>query len=345
VDLPSGIGEAREPDAFVADFTYIPGVPKGPALETGNTDFTGRIRFLEIDPFKRADKAEEQGLGLVSPHYFRRLRGLRSATSDKRTFGHCIVLGGSREMPGALMMSVLGSLHAGAGLVTAAFPTSMAERVAGTIPEAMWRPLPVKSGGGFDVEAVRLVSQLVSRADALLIGPGMVMDRATTFAVCRIVRECKLPVVVDASALTQDVLAAVVGRPLTAGPVILTPHWGEFNRISGIRFDDISDASICEFSRKYRLLTILKGSPNRITDGNRTFILPAGGPVLARGGSGDILSGMLVTLLAQMPEEPLEAALNAVSWHGAAADALAREKGSVAVRTTEILPYLGKTLR
>jgi len=345
IDLPSGIGDSCEKDAFVADITYIPGVPKKPCFEKRNTDHVGRIRFLEVDPFVGDPESSEGGSAVVSPGIHTVLRRLRHARSDKRSFGHCLVLGGSNDMPGAVAMATMGALKGGAGLVTTAVPSPIIERLAGSIPESMWRSLPVQSGGGLDVESVRVASQLGSNADSFLIGPGLQMDRATTFAICRIVRETPLPLVVDASALTQDVMAAVLGRPLTAGPVVLTPHGGEFARISGQRSSSPSGEELRAFSQKFRVTTLLKGSPTWISDGKRVLALPVGGPVLARGGSGDILAGILTALLGQMPKDPLKAACIAASWHGAAADSLAREKGSVAVRTTELLHHLSASLR
>jgi len=145
--------------------------------------------------------------------------------------------------------------------------------------------------------------------------------------------------------LTQDTVGSVIGRPSFAGPVILTPHLGEFARLSSVAAANVRKEHLVEFSRKYRAITVLKGSPTRISDGERCIDVPVGGPVLARGGSGDILAGMMTTLLAQRPEDPLSAAIQAVSWHGAAANALAQDRGAIAVRTTEMLPYLSSTLR
>ena len=343
IDLPSGLGAEKDPDSFVADFTYIPGVAKTPCFDPNNADLVGRLRFLEIDPFM--DQSIEEKLELVaSPRSFMQLNQLRSSQSDKRSYGHCLILAGSSRMPGAAIMATLGSLQAGAGLVTTCSAGNAAQN-ASAAPEAMWRALPATNDGGLGMEAARIVVKEAQKCHALLIGPGLILDRTTIAALNRIIREITLPLVLDASALTLDIVGSVIGRPSFAGPVILTPHLGEFARLSGVAAVNVRKEHLIEFSRKYRTITVLKGSLTRISDGKRCINVPVGGPVLARGGSGDILAGIMTTLLAQTPEDPLSAAIQAVSWHGAAADALAQDRGAIAVRTTEMLPYLSSTLR
>lgn len=346
VDLPSGVGDGTDPGSFVADFTYIPGVAKEPCFDGSNAEKVGRIRFLEIDPFRGEQLAGEGHQDfLVSPESYKSVNRLRDANSDKRTYKHCLILAGSSHMPGAAIMATRAALQAGAGLVTTLTPASVAGHLASAAPEAMWRPLPMTPEGGLDVETVRIMAHLSQKAHAVLIGPGMLMDRATVFAVCRIIRETPLPLILDASALTQDIVSAVMGRPLTAGPVIITPHRGEYARILGLKEDPGDLEGFISFTRKYRLVSVLKGSPTLVCDGNHVVHAPSGGPVLARGGTGDLLSGILLTLLAQHPDSPLEAALLATTWHGAAADSLARENGAIAVRTTDLLPHFSKSLR
>lgn len=345
VDIPSGIGSDKsDPDAFRADFTYIPGVAKAPCFKREHAGAVGRIRFLEIEPFLD-QPADGTHRFVASPKWYRKINHLRLAEADKRAYGHCLVLAGSSRMPGAAIMSTLGSVQTGAGLVTSLSPANICSHIAGSVPEAMWRPLPLTHDGGLDVESVRIVAQFAQKGSSLLIGPGMVMDRPTVFSVCRIIRETPLALVLDASALLQDVLSAVAGRALTSGPVVLTPHRGEYARLLGSKDDPDNEETLLSFSRKYRVVTVLKGSPTLICDGQRIISVPVGGPVLARGGSGDILSGMILTQLAQCMEDPLDAVLRAITWHGAAADSLARHKGSIAVRTTEILDHLAASLR
>ncbi|MFO7726092.1 MAG: NAD(P)H-hydrate dehydratase [Oceanipulchritudo sp.] len=346
VDIPSGIGETADENCFRADFTCIPGVAKAPAFAPAHAGAVGRIRFLEIEPFLRQEGKAAAGQTLVaSPSLYQEINTIRPAGSDKRSFGHGLVLAGSPGMPGAAIMAVMGALGAGAGLVTGLVPASVSGGAAGVLPEAMWQPMPIRTGGGLDVGTVGLVSELSGKASAILIGPGLNTDRSTSFVVCRIVRETPLPVVLDASALTHEVVSAILGRRLDAAPVVLTPHRGECARLLGKNEDPDDEAALLRFCQKYRVVMVLKGSPTLVCDKERCIRVPAGGPVLARGGSGDILAGMLLTLLGQEPGDALRAALRAVTWHGAAADSLARESGAVAVRTTDLIGHLSTSLR
>lgn len=346
MDVPSGVGETSDERAFVADFTYVPGVAKESLFRAEHRAYTGRIRFLEVEPFLDQEAAGAAGRALVvSPGCFRRLNRLRPAVGDKRQYGHVLVLAGSPRMPGAALMATRAALQSGAGLVTCLMPGNLAPRIAGHAPEAMWQPLPLNREGGLEGESVRVVNQLAGRADALLIGPGMEMDKATVYAVSRVIRETEIPLVLDASALTQDIMSAVAARANRAGPLVLTPHEGEYLRMHGYREENAAEEQIPLYCQRFGCVLVLKRNPVLVATGEDWILAPHGGPVLARGGSGDVLSGMLACLLAQNPNDPRGAALDAVSWHAAAGEALARERGSHAVRTTEMLEFLPRVLR
>lgn len=344
VDVPSGVADAVDAAAFVADFTYMVGVPKRAVLAAAARRWVGRVRFLPLDVFA-ADAAPTKDC-LVHPRAYRALNGLRAAGADKRQFGHCLIFAGSLSMPGAAAMATAACLEAGAGLVTTLAPKEVALALAGSLPEAMWRLLPISNEGGVAVEAVQVTADAARRAQAMLLGPGLPADRTTRFTVSRLVREIPLPLVLDASALFPEILPAVMARPAAAGPVILTPHAGEWERLAGGMDSSTGpEAALKAFTLKYRVTVILKGSPSLIAREGRLLVAPVGGPVLARGGSGDLLAGILTALLGMQPDDPVQAACRAVTWHGAAADALARDAGQQAVRTTALLRYLSPVLR
>jgi hydroxyethylthiazole kinase-like uncharacterized protein yjeF len=344
IDLPSGVGETVDPGAFVADFTYLVGVAKRPAFAAAARAHVGRLRFLPLEVFAGDDAMTPERF--VHPRAYLTRNRLRPAQADKRQFGHGLIVAGSLSMPGAAAMATAACLEAGAGLVTTFAPKEVVTALAGSLPEAMWRLVPINNEGGVAVEAVPMAAELARRGGAMLIGPGLPVDRATRFTVSRLVREIHLPIVLDASALFPEILPAVMTRPASAGPVVLTPHAGEWERLTGGMDPGLSpEAALKAFSLKYRVTVLLKGVPSLVASEGALYFLPAGGPVLARGGSGDILAGMLLALLAQDARHPLEAVCAAVTWHGAAADSLAREKGQVAVRTTALLSHLSTVLR
>jgi NAD(P)H-hydrate epimerase len=340
VDVPSGVSDTPTDLAFRADFTYATGIVKTPLLAPVNAEWTGRIRLVDIGFFEKVyDGARSWPEEWLTEGVLEPLRRLRPSVADKRAYGHLLVVTGSRSYPGAQMLNVLGALRAGAGLVTALTPASHAGAFAAARPEAMWRACEEEADGGHGAATLAAARELWPRATAVLAGSGLGRGAHTRAMVQELVTECPLPLVLDADALTAEVLEAVGRRPKSAGPVVLTPHAGEFARIAG------AGADLKAFCRTHRVVTVLKGPLTRICDGARTWVSGFGGPVLARGGSGDLLAGIAGALLAQAPGDAFDAAARAAAWHGLAADALACAKGETGALTAELAGYLPEALR
>ena len=319
VDLPSA-------GRFRADFTYATGSVKAPILGDANA---GRLRYLDLGFFSGRERGPDRVLtaALLAP-----LAELRPPQTDKRSQGHLLVLGGSRSYPGAVLMSVLAALRSGAGLVTAFVPESLAAAFAARAPEAMWVGWPETPDGGLALEGRQLLQMRLARADALVIGPGLGREPESLALVADLVKSVKVPVLLDADALQPELVRA------RKGPLVLTPHAGEFARIAG-------KAALRAFCRKSRATIVLKGPVTRVGDSATVFLSFFGGPVLARGGSGDLLAGLIGGLLAQTPNDPVLAACRGAVWHGLAADGLARAFGQTAVQTTQLLDFLPGALR
>ncbi len=336
VDLPSGLDE---PGAFVADVTYATGILKTPLLNCGNA---GRLRYLDLGFFTdpEADRTVA-GLGeaspgsatpattiqwVITPQVLDPLRQLRPVASDKRHYGHLVLVGGSRSYPGAIAMSVAAALQSGVGLVTACVPESIAPAMAARWPEAMWLGCPETPDGGIAMESGLVIREKLARAQALLIGPGLGREPETQALVAELIRQADMPLVLDADALMPELVG------LGTAPRILTPHAGEWERIAAA-----VDPALCTVVRKGPITTIAhEGITYHGIDGS---------PVLARGGSGDILAGLIGGRLAAQPDAPLTAALQGVAWQGRAARSVARESGEVAVRTTAVIDHLNRALR
>jgi len=323
VDLPSGW---EAPEAFRADFTYATGIVKSPLLTLPNA---GRLRYLDLGFFPVPVEAPEC---VLTRRVLAPLQGWRDPHGDKRTFGHVFVLAGSRHYPGAALMAVLAALRSGAGLVSAFVPESLVPAFAAKVPEAIWVGCPETPDGGIALEARHLLVERWERANALVIGPGLGRERETAALAMELVKAAPVPVVLDADALQPDIIAAA------RTPLVLTPHAGEFARIAGKK-------SLQVYASSTGTTVVLKGSVTRIANGKTVVHSFFGGSVLARGGSGDLLAGLIGTQLAQSPKDPFGAACRGVVWHGLAADSLARSKGSTAVRTTQVLDHLSAVLR
>jgi len=331
VDLSSGLGEGA---AFVADFTYATGSVKTPVWGLANA---GRVRFLDLGFFTNCNLLGYTMRG-IGGGVLAELGGWRAAAGDKRTYGHLLVVAGSRRYPGAALMATEAALRAGTGLVTAAVPESLVPAFAARLPEAIWLGLPETPEGGLALEGLGLVREAFGRATAVLMGPGLGRERETLALAREIAKASPRPLVIDADALQPEIVAAG-----GAGAVarVLTPHAGEFARV--------------EAAIPAGAVVVRKGPVTRIERAGGGVGLAGadavcyhsffGGPVLARGGSGDLLAGIIGGLLAQGPEDALLAAARGVVWHGRAADLLARTRGAQAVRATELLDFLGSALR
>jgi hydroxyethylthiazole kinase-like uncharacterized protein yjeF len=339
VDLPSA-------GLVQADFTYATGIVKSAML--GNAT-AGRPRFLDLGFFGKGESGNER---VLTTEILAPLAALRSPLTDKRTYGHVVILGGSRSYPGAILMTVLAALRSGVGLVTAFVPETLAPAFAARAPEAMWVGWPETPEGSLALEGAALLKGRLERATALVIGPGMGREAETLALVTDLVKTCGIPVLLDADALQRDSIAAV------KTPLIVTPHAGEFARIAADRDEATwvveNGATLVLKGPVTRIIAVDHGhapsvspgmpaaSPARNVVTHHSFF---GGPVLARGGSGDLLAGLIGGLLAQTPEDPSLAACRGVVWHGLAADALARTHGQASVQVTQLLDFLPAALR
>jgi NAD(P)H-hydrate epimerase len=286
-----------------------------------------------FEPRKGAFAETSEGDRVLLPDVLTPLSRLRASQSDKRDYGHLFLIGGSRHYPGAILMSVLAALKSGAGLVTACVPENLVPAYAARAPEAMWVGLPEAPEGGLTPEALPIIAERWGRASAVHVGPGMGRSPATQALLLEIAKSASVPLVLDAEALLPDVVREA------RLPRILTPHIGEFARIA-------RGGSFKAFCAETGATVVLKGPVTCVAStATATYHGFFGGPVLSRGGSGDILSGLIGGLLAQSPGDPTLAACRGVVWHGLAADALARAHGQTSARVTELVELLPAVIR
>jgi NAD(P)H-hydrate epimerase len=309
-----------------------------------DNDLAGRVRYLDLGFFANQTPGTQR---VLTKEILGPLGVFRSPRSDKRSHGHLFVVAGSKSFPGAAMMTVLAALRSGVGLVTAFVPDSLVAAYAARVPEAIWIGWPETPDGGLALEGLQLLRARIERADALVLGPGMSREPETLALINELVKTATVPVLLDADALQTEIIREA------KTPMIVTPHAGEFARIA-------QAATIEEFAERTGVVVVLKAPVTRIAsldgdgipDGNRkktrvvtTYHSMFGGPVLARGGSGDLLAGIIGGLLAQTPTEPLLAAARGTVWHGIAADLLARAHGQVAANVTQLIDFMPAALR
>jgi NAD(P)H-hydrate repair Nnr-like enzyme with NAD(P)H-hydrate epimerase domain len=227
VDLPSGVGRENAPMPFRADFTYATGMVKAPVLSPAAAGSVGRLRYLDLG-FFAAGEPEGVTERMLTPQLLTPLGALRPAQTDKRTFGHLFVVGGSRSYPGAVVLAVRAALRSGVGLVTAFVPERLAPEYAARHPEAMWVGCPETVSGGLATGAVGLMQERLARATALLMGPGMGAEPEVLATMKGVVRSTAIPLVLDADALRPEVVTGLAGRAF-----VCTPHAGELQRLGG----------------------------------------------------------------------------------------------------------------
>ena len=265
----------------------------------------------------------------------------RPADSHKGDYGRALLIGGSRGMSGAISLAGLAALRSGAGLVTLAVPRTIQDVVAAFSPCYMTRELA--DDGRFVVaNAADEILKGAEQATAAAIGPGLGRGTATTDFVTRVYRELAAPLVVDADALFA--LASEPAGP-AAGPRILTPHPGEFSRLTGRPLDAkqrIDEA--VELAKKWsaaggNIVVVLKGQHTVVTDGRRLSLNQTGNPGMATGGTGDVLTGVITALLCQ-GLSPFDAARLGVHVHGLAGDLAAEKLGQVSLIASDLLDFL-----
>lgn len=265
----------------------------------------------------------------------------RDPWGHKGSFGKILLLCGSRGFTGAAYLAAMGALRSGAGLTFLGVPESIYAIEAVKLNEPVVFPLPDEDGK-LSFLAVNEIEKRLPQMDAVLIGCGLGQSRGVFSVVKAVLEGAKCPVVLDADGINvlaehKDILR---GRKY---PTILTPHDGEFLRFGGT-IGENRRASAAYFAREWNSIVVLKGHETCITDGQDSYHNRTGNPGMAVGGSGDVLAGIIVSLLGQgLP--PLEAAACGAWLHGAAGDICAREIGQYGMLPTDMLRALPRLLK
>jgi hydroxyethylthiazole kinase-like uncharacterized protein yjeF len=259
----------------------------------------------------------------------------RPADSNKGMYGHVLVIGGSSGKSGAPAMASLAALRSGAGLVTAAVAPSVLPLVAAVAPELMTQALAITSVGEISAENLSpdSLKALLKGMTVMAIGPGLGTDPETVEFVLGLLAQTKLPVVIDADAL--NALAKHIDRlpGIAAGrTLVLTPHPGEMGRLAGLSTKEVQADRIRiarEFATRNQVTLVLKGWRTLIAHPDGSIgINTTGNPGMAKGGSGDLLTGMVAAMLAQHRDDPARAVEAAVYLHGLAADITVCQPGA-----------------
>lgn len=350
VDIPSGLDADRGKPlgvAVQAQMTVTFGHPKVGVVIYPGLSYAGQLVVVDIGIHPKArdevspktELLEERDIGWLVPS--------RQPDTHKGSYGHLLVMAGSRGKTGAAILACRAAMRMGSGLVTLAAPRSLNTIFAGSLVEVMTEPLKDNSEEEIEPLTDQGWHRLLDKKSALLFGPGIGVKESTRNALRWLLRNLDVPWVIDADGLNN--LAADVERLRGAKtPPILTPHPGEMARLMGsdtatVGRDRVEAART--FARDHRCYVVLKGARTVMAslDG-KVFINPTGNPGMASGGTGDVLAGMLAGLLTQGLEEE-DALKLGVFLHGFVGDQAARARGEVGLIASDIIEGLPAGLR
>ena len=351
IDIPSGVsGETGKVLGICveADVTVTFGLPKiGLAVHPG-CDFAGRLVVADIGIPPAV--IEELGIkaNVTDEEYVLKRIPLRRKESNKGDYGKILIITGSTGMTGAGCLAGKAALRTGAGLVYLGVPAGLANVYDASLTEAVTLPLEDNGHGCLSAECAARILEKMGSMSAVAVGPGLTAGEDIFRIVEKIVEKSEVPLILDAdalNALSRDV--SILGKLKTR--CVITPHPGEFSRLTGLEIRDIRDNRIeaaREFSGKWNVTTVLKGSRTVVaTPDGDIYVNTTGNSGMATAGSGDVLTGIIAGLAAQGVELP-GAAVTGVYLHGLAGDEAARIKGEhglIAGDIVEEIPYVIKT--
>lgn len=346
IDIPSGLnGDSAEVDgeAVKADFTITMARAKCAQLFFPARSYVGRLHVIDIGMPSFVEQDENVRLDLIDSEDIKLPRP--DAWQNKYSAGTVFILAGSPGMTGAAVMAAQSAAITGAGLVYVGIPETLNIIMESKLTEQLTLPLPSDENGVLKNEAMELIRDKIDWADAFLVGPGMGRKKGTLEAIKSSIRyalESKTPTVIDADGLfllsQEQELTSQLDESF-----ILTPHHGEFIRISGHKKNDMRSApwqALEEFIESHGCTVNLKGAPSMTgLQSKGIFINSTGNEGLAKGGSGDILAGLIVGFLSRQISS-LDSAVFANWFHGRAADQAAEKISICGYQPTDLIYYL-----
>jgi ADP-dependent NAD(P)H-hydrate dehydratase / NAD(P)H-hydrate epimerase len=350
VDIPSGLHTDRGTPlgvAVQAEMTVSLGYPKLGQVIYPGLDYVGELVIGDIGIDSRAIAEVAPKTELLEKDEIRWLVPRREPDTHKGTYGHVLVVAGSRGKTGAAILACRAAARMGAGLVTLAAPRALNNIFAGSMIEVMTEPLRDNPAEEMEPLSDDEWQRLLTRKNVLLFGPGIGVNDGTRNTLRWLLKNLEMPWVIDADGLNN--LAFEINRLRTAKiPPVITPHPGEMARLIGTDTASVNEDRVGVargFATKHRCHVVLKGARTVLaTARGEVFINPTGNPGMASGGMGDVLAGMLAALLGQglCPEDAMKLG---VYLHGFTGDRAAAEKGNIGLIASDIIEGLPAAMR
>ncbi|WP_302671078.1 NAD(P)H-hydrate dehydratase [uncultured Clostridium sp.] len=323
IDVPSGLDcNTGNPmgEAIKAKTTYTFEVVKLGFINYSSFKYLGDLKVIPIGIPDEVKDSINEGITILEDNYYKEIIREREIYGHKGDYGRAVIFAGSKGFTGAAYLATKACLKTGAGLTTLVTPKDIQDILSGMLIEAMT--------SNFNEE--EKVEKLIKTANAIAYGPGLQSSREYEDFLLYISKNSNCHLVIDAEGINilsrrPEILDRLKGR------MILTPHPGEMARLVGksileVESDRINIAK--EYAKKYESIVLLKGYNTVITDGENIYINTTGNSKMASGGSGDCLTGMIVSLLAQK-HSPLESALIGAYVHGKAGEITGKSKYSI----------------
>lgn len=346
VDCPSGLNVdtgQHEGEVVDADFTFTLALPKYGLYLSPGRELAGIVDIVPIGIPDEVIDSFHIRENLITRENVASLLPQRKPEGHKGDFGKLFVLAGSTGLTGAATLCAHAAARSGLGLVTVGCPASLNPILEMKLTEPMTYPLPdVARKGALALRGLGEIRQIIRESDALVIGPGVGRHHETRELIQRIVADLAKPAIIDADGLNafEKNRAPLEGEHTE---LVLTPHPGEFRRLINeeipaalpSRFDLVR-----QYAAKYNSVIVLKGSPSIVVDTDgELYLNPTGNDGMATGGTGDVLSGIIGSFLAQ-GLSPLHAAVCGVYLHGLAGDLAASELGKRSLIAGDLIDFL-----
>ena len=346
IDVPSGVhcdSGLCDKNSFRADYTIAISALKPAHIIHPASDCCGDIIVANIGIPEDSFAAVGNSMFTYNVPEVAAMFPKRNPVSNKGDYGHLLSICGSRKMPGAAFLAAKAALRCGAGLVTAAFPKSLYQTMSIKLTEALLLPLEENDEGSLSKDCIPALLENLDRYDAITIGCGLSVNDDTAAVVKAVIENAKVPVIVDADGI--NIIAQNIEMlQNAASPVILTPHPKEMSRLLSSTVESVqNDRVFCagSFSKQYGVYVVLKGSNTVVArpDSERIYINASGNSGLAKGGSGDVLAGMIGSLVSQHFSVN-DAICAGVFIHGHCADLVAEKLSKTGMLPTDVIDEL-----
>lgn len=349
VDIPSGVnGETGEvtTTCIKAKTTVTFGFPKIGHLVHPGCEYVGNLVTVDIGIPRQAVKETEVKKHLIDSSLVSELMPKREPNSNKGTYGKVLVVAGSRGMTGAACLTAEAALRAGAGLVYMAAPVSLLPIYAGAIVEALTIPLEDENKGYITKESIHNILVQLENVDVAAVGPGLSAGDDAKEVVYNIIKGSKVPIVLDADGINLLAKDLSILKELKA-QLVITPHPGEMARLLGVTVKEVQQDRLNiarSFSKEWGVITVLKGSRTVIASPEgEIYINATGNAGMATGGSGDVLTGIIASLIGQ-GLKPLDAAIAGVYLHGVSGDNIAKRIGQHGLIAGDLVEEIPKAI-